>query len=164
VHHLNDATDKKHVIMGIDKPAAIVFIAISVFVFCACMKNYGRFSMDHRVAQDFRGGVVRPDLRYYYAGRPNMPYAIIGIDRAYTLSSKIWISVAPDADQLRKMSRNIYEKAQKKPFGAYIVSPDERTIGIWYSNIITFSVREDPQNRTIEVLFVNPEINDRPGW
>ena len=60
-----------------------------------------------------------------------MPYAIIGIDRAYTVPSRYWISFTPEPDQLRKMSGNIFQKGRVDPYGSLITSPDDKIVGIW---------------------------------
>jgi hypothetical protein len=129
----------------------------------ACMENYGRLAIDAQVGQDFRAGVIQPDLRYYYTGRENMFYAIIGIDRAYTVPSRYWISIAPEPDQLRKMSENIFQEGRVDPYGALIMAPDGELVGIWYSNLYNYSVRVDHQTHTVQILFANPENHDQPG-
>jgi hypothetical protein len=90
-------------------------------------------------------------------------HAIIGNDRAYTLPSRYWISFTPEPDQLRKMSGNIFHKGRVDPYGSLITSPDDKIIGIWYSNLYNYSVRVDQQTRTVQILFPNPENNDQPG-
>jgi len=43
------------------------------------------------------------DYKYYYYGRTNMPYAIVGIDRDYHMQSRVWREVDHDTDQFKKM-------------------------------------------------------------
>ena len=147
-------------------PKVIAVIAIFIFfvTLSACMKHYGRLTIDSEVKRDFQAGVIRPGLQYYYTGRPTMPYAIVGIDRHYSLPSKLWISIAPDSNQLSKMSKKIYQKERVDPRGAVINGPDGKTLGIWYSNLYNYSIHVDPQARTVQILYANPEVNDQPGW
>ena len=91
-----------------------------------------------------------------------MPYAIIGIDRSYTVPSRYWIPIAPEPAQLKKMSGNMYNEVRDDPYGAYILAPDGKVIGVWYSTVIFRSVKVDQNSRTVEVLFKNPENDDRP--
>jgi hypothetical protein len=86
-----------------------------------------------------------------------MPYAIIGIDRSYTVPSRYWVPFDPEPEMLRKMSGNIYGKLSSDPAGYHIMDPDGKIIGVWFSNVFNYSVSVDQQNRTVEVLFPNPE-------
>jgi hypothetical protein len=65
-------------------------------------------------------------------------------------------------DRLKKMSRNIYDNVQLNPYGARIISPEGNAIGIWYSTVFNRSVSVDEQKKTVQVLFVNPENDNRP--
>ena len=139
-----------------------VALVALMLLLAGCMKNYGRFNLDSQVDQDFRTGAVRPEFQYYYEGRDTMPYAIIGIDRSYTVPSRYWIPIAPEPAQLKKMSGNMYNEVRDDPYGAYILAPDGKVIGVWYSTVIFRSVKVDQNSRTVEVLFKNPENDDRP--
>ena len=145
------------------KKTIIIGAILIPMLVVACMKSLGGLAIDQNVAQAFRAGQVDPGLRYYYAGRENIPYAIIGIDRDYTVPSAYWIRMDPDSDQLKEMSQNIFQEIRTNPYGAKIVGPDGKTIGIWYSNIYNYTIRVDSQARTIQILFVNPENEGQPG-
>lgn len=139
----------------------VAVIAIGMMV-AGCAGNYGHFSLDTEVGQAFRSGSVQSEYRYYYAGRDNMPYAIIGIDRSYSVPSRYWIPFEPDREKLRDMSGNMYGKQRYQPYGSHILGPDGNPVGVWYSSVRIRSVTVDPENRTVEVLFKNPESTDRP--
>lgn len=140
---------------------AVLASSVSIFLLLGgCTKNYGSFSLDDQVRQDFRSGTVRPDLDYYYAGRDTMPYAIIGLDPSYSVPEKHWIPFAPQAEQLRNMSGNIYGKDQYNSYGARIMDPAGKVIGIWYSNVADHTVKMDPDKRTVHLLFKNPELTN----
>jgi hypothetical protein len=144
--------------------SAIVTWIMSVFVlalFSGCsMQSYGRFALDSKVGQDFRKGVIQPKYQYYYAGRNNVPYAIIGIDAAYTVPSRYWIPFKPQPGQLERMSANIFDEVDYTPYGAHILAPDGSIIGVWYSNVLIRSVSVDQKHHTVQVLFKNPENKD----
>ena len=146
------------------KRRAITALVLAALVFPGCAQNYGRFAIDRQVAQDFRAGVVRPEYQYYYSGRDTMPYAIIAIHRTWRVPSHYWTPFAPEPGQLMRMSGNIYDEVQKSPYGASIKTPTGETIGLWFSNVFNRSVRVDPEQRTVEILFTNPENDDRPAW
>lgn len=143
--------------------AVIITLIAATFilaVLAGCMRSFGRFTLDAKVSQAFREGKILPYYRYYYAGRDTMPYAIIGIEADYAVPSRYWISFKPNADQLKKMSGNIYGKDQYYPYGAYIVDPYDNVIGVWYSSVGIRSVSVDPAHHTVQVLFKNPENED----
>mgnify|MGYP001549647492 CR=1 FL=1 len=122
-----------------------------------CLQSYGRFSRDAQVSQAFRSGAVPPTLNYFYAGRETMPYAIMGIAPGYTIPSPLWIAFAPEPEQLRAMSSNIYGKYRYDPHGFNILDADGAIVGIWFSSLHFPSVKVDQQNRTVEVQYKNPE-------
>ena len=69
------------------RTAGMGLIAVLLLAVVGCAANYGSFTLDAGVTHDFEAGVIRPDYQYYYAGRENMPYAIIAIDRRYSVPS-----------------------------------------------------------------------------
>ncbi|BBO76412.1 hypothetical protein DSCW_38290 [Desulfosarcina widdelii] len=140
-----------------------IVLAALLLMLTACGSHYGNFSLSGEVTHAFETGTVQPDLDYYYAGRDTMPYAIMGIDRRYQVPSRYWIPFDPQPEQLKKMSGNIYGKDRYDPYGAHIRDTEGKIIGIWYSNVRFKSVSVDQQNMTVEVLFPNPENDDRPG-
>jgi hypothetical protein len=134
-----------------------IALAMTILMVIGCTKNYGHFTKSTEVDLAFRQGDHQPDYQYFYAGRDNMPYAIIGIDRSYTVPSRYWVSFDPEPEMLRKMTGNMYGKLSYDPAGFHILDPDGNIIGVWYSSVNQFSVSVDQQNRTVEVLFRNPE-------
>jgi hypothetical protein len=135
---------------------SVAALALALMV-TGCSHNYGGFSRDSQVDLAFRNGNLQPDYNYYYQGRDNMPYAIIGIDRSYTVPSRFWIAFEPDTELLKKMTGNIYDKHKYYPTGSHILDPAGSIIGAWYSGVDIHSVRVDQQNRTVDILFPNPE-------
>ena len=138
----------------------VAFVAL-VFVFSGCAANYGSFKVDAEVAQTIRSGERQEGYQYYYSGRETMPYAIIGVDQQYTVSSPYWTAFSPPAQQLKLMSRNIFGKNRSQPYGAQILAPDGQVVGVWYAILIDRTVRVDAENRTVDVFFKNPESRNQ---
>jgi hypothetical protein len=67
-------------------------------VFLGCLQNYARFSRDDQVSDAFQSGSVSPKLNYFYAGRENMPHAIMGLNPDYTNSSSLWFMYGKKSD------------------------------------------------------------------
>lgn len=132
-------------------------VAALMLIFAGCNNTYGRFTRDAQVDQAFRTGAHQPEYNYYYSGRDDMPYAIIGIEQNYTVPSRYWIPFEPEPALLKKMSGNVYGKDLYQPYGSVIRDPEGKAIGVWYSSVFERSVTVDQENRTVQILFRNPE-------
>jgi hypothetical protein len=135
----------------------LILLIVLTLMVAGCTKNYGNFKKSDEVTTAFRQGDHQPEYQYYYSGRDNMPYAIIGIDRNYTVPSRYWIPFEPESEMLSKMSGNMFGKHKYYPTGYYILDPDGKIIGVWFSSVNSYSVSVDQTKRTVEVLFRNPE-------
>jgi hypothetical protein len=135
---------------------SLCIVCTLIFIGCA-QGNYGHFRLDAGVGQAFRDGTVQSGYQYYYSGRETMPYAIIGVDKVYQVPSKYWVAFDPEPQTLKKMSGNVYGAFTLQVYGAHLVAPDGQPIGVWYSAVENYTLRVDPVNRSVEVLFKNPE-------
>lgn len=127
-------------------------------VLLGCLQNYARFHRDAQVSDAFQRGTVSPKLNYFYAGRENMPHAIMGLNPDYTNSSSLWIAFEPRPEYLQKMTSNIYGRDSYAPHGYKILTPDGEFVGIWFSSIHFPSVELDQRNRTVNVRYSNPDV------
>ncbi len=137
----------------------VAIAGIIAVVAAGCMANYGRLSMDGQVGKDFRKGVMQADYDYFYAGRDTMPYAIVGIDARFAVSSPYWIPLGSDSEKIAKMSGNIFGENHCNPYGAHILASDGTVVGVWYSNLRDYSIIVNKNDRTVVILFDNPEKN-----
>ena len=116
-----------------------------------CFENYGRLKHSGEVTRAFQAYRVNPEYKYYYYGRTNMPYAIVGLDRAYHMRSRVWREVDHDTEQFQKMIFWTWDDV-RVPFhlsGAHITDPNGKKVGIWYSGIWYAAVRFDKNNRVV---------------
>ncbi len=136
------------------------FAIMAVIVAGCAAGRYGRFQLDQGIGRDFREGIVHPGYQYYYAGRDHLPYAILAVDKSYTLVSRVWVAFEPFPEQLEKMSAVLFAEDRYPARGERILSPDGALLGFWYAGVRDYSVRMDPEKRTIQVLFSNPELEE----
>ncbi|MDX1709120.1 MAG: hypothetical protein R3274_11005, partial [Desulfobacterales bacterium] len=68
-----------------------------------CFENYGRLKHSAEVTRAFQTYQVNPNYKYYFYGRRNLPYAIVGIDREYHMRSRVWREVESDSAEFQKM-------------------------------------------------------------
>jgi len=116
-----------------------------------CFENYGRLKHNDEVTRAFQTYQMEPEYKYYYYGRTNMPYAIVGIDRTYHMQSRVWREVDHDTEQFKKMIFWVWDDIFL-PFslsGAYITDPGGKKVGIWYSGIWYAAIRFEEGNRIV---------------
>lgn len=133
------------------KICAAFGVLVASTVLSGCFENYGRLKHNNEVTRAFQTYQVEPDYKYYYYGRTNMPYAIVGIDRAYHMQSRVWREVDHDTEQFNKMIYWVWDDVFL-PFylsGAYITDPGGKKVGIWYSGIWYAAIRFEENNRIV---------------
>ncbi|MBT8366672.1 MAG: hypothetical protein KJP23_18430 [Deltaproteobacteria bacterium] len=133
--------------------SAVIVLLIASLI-SGCFENYGRLKHNNDITRAFQTYQVEPEYKYYYYGRTNMPYAIIGIDRAYHMRSRIWREVEQDTKKFQNMVFWIWEDiryAYQRNFtqGAYILDPEGNKVGIWYSGLWSAAIRFDENNRIV---------------
>ncbi len=123
-----------------------------------CFQNYGRIKRNPEVTQAFQNNQITQNYKYYYYGLTNWPYAIVGIDPAYHMRSKVWREVDPNTEQFKKMVFWAWgDYYLPSTLGADILSPTGEKVGVWYSSIWFVAIRFEEGNR-IEVMPDTPFI------
>ncbi|MGD8366077.1 MAG: hypothetical protein PVG78_00430 [Desulfobacterales bacterium] len=106
-----------------------------------CSSGYGRLHRDHSVTAAFEKAQFSSEYRFYYIGRKNQPYAIVGIQEGYEFRSKFWESVDPGTEIFRKMVEHPWGFQHQPPYGAYILDSKGNRVGIWFSSFDLASIR-----------------------
>jgi len=137
----------------------ISFVCVLIFLYtsgCAGwrMSGYGHIDPNGGITQAFENYEVKPDLNYYISGRDIYPGAIIGIDKRYTLVSKMWKKREFTPETLKALVLNMQKKAMDLEFifihGFNIIDEKGKDIGDWYSiHRGTTSVKSIEDNRLI---------------
>jgi hypothetical protein len=97
--------------------------------------RYGKLERSRDVTRAFQTLKISDSYNYYVHGLGNIPYAIIGIDKNYTLREGLWKPVTLTPQKLRGWIRQmdiIYDGFQ--PYGFDILDDNGKAIGIWYSS------------------------------
>jgi hypothetical protein len=119
-----------------------------------CFENYGRLKRNPEVTKAFKTNQVENDYRYYFYGRSNQPYVVVGIDREYHMESYMWREVDHTTDKFKDMIYWIWADITyyyNPEMGADILDPGGKKVGLWYSGIWWAAIRFHEDNR-IEVM------------
>jgi len=134
------------------------WVALSALILSAmisgCFENYGRLKRNPEVTKAFKTNQVEQDYRYYYLGRSNQPYVIVGIDRTYHMKSIMWREVDHNSEKFTEMIYWIWDDILYAPYygkGAEILDPQGKKVGLWYSGIWWAAIRFNEDNR-IEIM------------
>ena len=105
---------------------------------CATSGNHGNLKRSRDIDNAFLAYEVLPDHRYYTSGGYDAPNAILAINRDYELVTDLWQSIPNvDSAQIRKWMDAISPKENysgaNSYFGAYILSPEGKRVGVWYA-------------------------------
>ncbi len=139
---------------------AALGVLIASTILSGCFQNYGRLRHNDEATRAFQTYQVKPDYKYYYYGRTNMPYAVVGIDREYQMRSRIWREVDQDTEQFKEMVFWVwddyrYHNQRNFTKGADILDPDGKKVGIWYSGLWWAAIRFE-ENKRIVVMPETP--------
>jgi len=113
---------------------ALVWAALVALAATGCMSAYGKVKLDPGLREQFLTGQVPDAYQYFYNGRDNMPYAIIGIKPDYAFVAKFWTPVTPNTDAFKKMARDAWTTPDfDRAVAGTLLDPDGNDIGLWYS-------------------------------
>ena len=124
--------------------------------------NFGTLKPSREVDQIFQKHQVLPEYKYYISGSVTKPQAIIGIDRNYTLDTRLWQAAENlTSEQLKKwVDQMLGFRPATRTFGAQILGPNGEPVGIWYSPYNDTTVAVQADNR---IKVVPPSYARRPS-
>ena len=124
-----------------------------------CVANYGSYKRSRDVAKMFESLQVPNEYKYYYSGSNKNPDALMGLDRNYTLNNDLWKETDMDSSQLKKWIREInLVGSTSSTFGSFILDPNGKTIGVYYSKRDGGPVKMESGNQVVVHL---PDSRDR---
>ena len=129
------------------KKYSILIIAIilaGMFSVTGCLERYGMIKRNTEVLQLFTHRTALPDYNYYYSGL-DIPSAVIGIDKNYRFSDRLWVKIESKQEVHDKISRLRYASVPSTLLGGDIVDKNNRKVGIWFSYYHRTVVTQDPE-------------------
>jgi len=145
-------------------PAGLtIFAAVSLVLVllagCAAKGDSGTLQRNQDLNNMIMAYKVLPDHNYYFSGSFGRPNAILAIHKDYQLVSDLWQGAQVDSEQMRKWIRSISPEDFRGPagyFAAYILDPEGKRVGFWYSIQDTTTIRFLGDNK-LEVF--TPSLN-----
>lgn len=120
---------------SINIKAGAMFFTMSILLI-GCLAGYGRMGYSREATRLFESYQLLPDHKYYYSGPEANPVAVIGIHRDYILDSSLWLEVDLNSQKLKSWVRTMKDKHHnypESPDGYYILDPEGKKIGIYYT-------------------------------
>jgi hypothetical protein len=111
--------------------------------------------MKHRpeLMDQYREKTLPDQYSYFYCGREDLPYAVVGIDPAYSFETKFWFPIKFGAHLYDKIDHlSNLEPGQNKKYARDILGPAGNIIGVWFSFYHSTGVIVDDANHTIKVF------------
>ncbi|WP_020587465.1 hypothetical protein [Desulfobacter curvatus] len=138
--------------LGLQVTAFLVFVFFFIPAGCGFDKaGHMRHSPD--LMEQYREKTLPEQLSYFYCGRKNLPYAVVGIDPAYSFETKFWFPIEFGPDLYRKIDHLSHlEPNQNRMYARSILGPAGNTIGVWFSFYHSTGVIVDDANHKIKVF------------
>ena len=127
----------------------VLSIASVSLLFIACSGNYGKLRHSKEVGQAFRNYEMQDNYKYYFSGREARPSAVVGIDPDFELNSPFWTAIAPDNFQRMVGILSVDDFGLLS--GAYLMAPDGRIAGVWYSRTSLAAIKFEGNQVTIKI-------------
>ncbi len=135
-----------YLIIGQLMPIGIVVIMLALTF--GCSADFGHLRRDAEIQLAFESNQVPSDYKYFHYSESE-PYVILGLDRRYDIKSIMWREVSSDTAEFKKMVRSIWEDYGYEKFGADILDPDGKKVGIMYTAIRETSVKFVGENEIV---------------
>jgi hypothetical protein len=127
-------------------PALLAVVLLTLLV--GCSAKYGSLKRDAQVQQAFETNQVPAEYNYYYYG-DSEPYVVFGIEPKYEMQSKMWRELTPGTEDFKETIRWVWEDYWYYKFGANILDPEGKKVGILYTAILETSVKFVDDNRIV---------------
>lgn len=153
--YINKALDKRTMV-------TVMVLILLISSLSAVASQRGKLERNRDLQKQIESAQVLPDHKYYFSGGAGKPNAILGIHKDFQLVTGQWQGVQISPGQLQKWMSSMSNDTSMGPKGyyaAYIISPDGKKAGFWYS-IESLPTIKFPGGNKIDVY--PPDLN-QPG-
>ncbi len=139
--------DNRNVIRSMTIFLAGVFLLVfAQAAFSGSPGAYADFSVDPAFETQVKQSQMPSEYNYYYTGRSDLPYAVIGIDPKYTLKSKYWHKIVSRDEILEKVN-HLMPIGNANLTYRKIMGEARSQIGVWFSEYRKTIVKFEPNDR-----------------
>ncbi len=130
---------------------ALTACAVMLTGLNGCLGSYGRVTRDPELTKAIENNTVIEGFKYYYYGYASKPWALAGIDPQYEIRSRVWREFDPktENEKFQKMIYWMWEDYGYYTYGAHILDPSGKKVGIWYSSLNFVGVKFTKDNRIV---------------
>ncbi len=119
--------------MGRSGYVALV-LGLCLFVTGCTAGTWGRLTHSKDLMVQYQDRGLADGYAYYYCGRSSIPYAVVGIDPAYTFDSRFWFKIDSRDEVYHKIDNlSDLEVYHTTMYAKNILSPSGTVIGTWFS-------------------------------
>ena len=127
--------------------AAVCILMLTLTV--GCTAKYGNYNRDTEIYDAFVNNRVPPEYRYYYYHSGSHPIAVIGVEKKYDASSRMWREVEPNTEEFSELVKWTWEDVDWYRYAARINDPSGRQVGIMYTSVRTVAIKFTDDNRIV---------------
>ena len=140
--------------------AALAVLAAVLLTACTAA-HVGGIRHSREATTAFERLHVFPGYRYWYLNLENSPYAVVGLEREYRIEDPLYTEVDPNSKTFEKVVGLVQDFPARGSFttGAYIVDPQGKRIGAWYSSL-SAGIRVNPETKVVSISTRTPWIDD----
>ena len=145
-----------------------VAAALTIMISACSIANLGWLRNSQEVGRAFETLHVSSDYRYWYLYLENTPYAVLGLNREYSIEDIMWTEVDPSSEVFRKVVGLVesFPVPGSRTYGAYILDAKGAQIGVWYSSM-SAGISVDPNTKVVFIATATPWLggdgNDNGG-
>jgi hypothetical protein len=119
----------------------ISLIMVSFALLIGCSGSFGSLNRSQQVQEEFEANRLPMEYKYYYLGYDTYPYVIFGIEPKYEMNSEMWRTTAPDTAEFKALTEAVWEDYGYYKFGADILDPTGKKVGIIYTAVNETSIK-----------------------
>jgi hypothetical protein len=149
------------------KYGKVIFYGFLCFALISCAtvtdvltKNWGKIVQDEQVRKSFETYSVSTDMNYYISGSDVYPFAILGLNKDYTLDSDLWKQVELTQALLQELVMDMQSKAWgfgQSQFGFAVLDDQGKQIGIWYSILSASTSIQMKDDKKVMIYTPDPD-------
>ena len=144
------------------RPGLVMMLAAVLLLLGGCATSGGRLQNSAEVTELFEKKQILDGYQYFFSGFAEIPYGIVGISTDYHLYTRMWEPFTPDPELLGQLIYRMQNVYDTPPRGAWILDPEGKRVGFWYSSRHATVVRMKAKRQIVVGTPEPPELRGIP--